>query len=730
MGRILTLDWETTTKTSYKRKANPYDADNFVVIWGLKYGNDPTKVLYMQDLPEDWLDNVSMIVAHNAGFDLSWVWHRKDFREWLKAGGKIWCTQYAEYLLTGQISMWNTLDQCALKYGGVLKNDEIKALWEAGVDTIDIPKDLLCDYAETDVENTKLILEGQIKKARELNMMATIQTHMEALLGLIEMEYNGLYVNREVADKQTKDLEKKLQNAIDQMQRYIPKNLPKELEWNWASKDHLSALLFGGKIKYSKRVPILDTAGNKTYTKKKEDWYLINGEPIHPDDVTDMSLLDTFKGGQKAGKIKTKKVDVQGDLKLRYEDFFFELEGVTKPDPSWETKKEGVYTTNEDTLTILKTRKVDVVENLLLWRKYDKDLGTYYKRYDPKKKVDVGMLTLVQPDEIIHHMLNNVATITGRLSSSNPNLQNIPRGDKSEVKRIFVSRWKDKGMMSEVDFSQLEVIVQGLLSGDKQLIADIREGICFHCKRAATKLGEDYDEVYRKAKVEEDPKYTAIRQESKEFSFQKAYGAGAYSISASTGIPLEDVKAYIKAEDTMYSGVVKFNEDVMSTIKKTRIITNNILEVKGQRFNQGVGYYTAPTGKRYVFREEETPDFMQKPRDKRQKPVYTSFSPTQAKNYAVQGTAGEIVLLCIGKIFREFLKRDNFGGKALMVNTVHDCMWLDAHNDVAEEATRLVQSVFESADKLIEERYGIDCPVIFRAESEIGRNMLELRKLH
>ena len=68
-------------------------------------------------------------------------------------------------------------------------------------------------------------------------------------------------------------------------------------------------------------------------------------------------------------------------------------------------------------LLLCKLRGIALAELLLKLRKIDKDLGTYYRRYDPKKKVEVGMLTLVQPDGFIHHNLNNVATVTGRLSS-------------------------------------------------------------------------------------------------------------------------------------------------------------------------------------------------------------------------------------------------------------------------------------------------------------------------
>lgn len=520
---VLILDWETTTKTSYGRKANPFDKSNFVVAYGIKRINQPPQTYYMCGLPSGWLDGIKMIVAHNAKFDMTWVWEDPEFKQWLKAGGKVWCTQYAEYILTGQQAQWNSLDQCAVKYGGTLKNDEIKAFWEAGIDTTEIPKDMLLDYLDDDLCNTEIVYKAQVARAKQLGMLNTLHTHMEGLLALTEMEFNGLFVDTELAEIHKESLHQRLDAVISQLEEYIPKDLPEEVVWNWGSKDHLSALLFGGEIKYKRRVHKQDPeTGEYLYTKVKEDWYLLDGEPVDPKTIKDTSKLDRYKSGVKAGKLKTKKVDVQGEPKTVLEDFTFYLEGFTQPLDKWATKKEGVFKTDYDVLVELKSEGVRVAELMLEWRKIDKDLGTYYSRYDPTKKQDVGMLTMVQPDGFIHHGLNNVATVTGRLSSSNPNLQNIPRGDKSQVKELFISRFGDDGYVCESDFSQLEVVIQGWLTGDKNLINDINSGVDFHVKRLATKLGESYEEVFHKAKVAKDVEYVQGRQDSKEFSFQRA----------------------------------------------------------------------------------------------------------------------------------------------------------------------------------------------------------------
>lgn len=733
--KIATIDWETSTKVSYGRKANPFDKDNYVVVYGVKYLRQEPLSYYMEPLPDDWLDGVEMLVAQNAKFDLTYIWDDPKTKAYLKRGGKVWCTQYAEYILTGQQKQWASLDDLAAKYGGTLKNDEIKALWEAGVDTIDIPKDMLIDYLNGDLSNTEIVFLKQVARARELGMMKSIATHMEALLALTEMEYNGLYIDQKASEEHLERLLPELNEVITKLESYIPDNLPPEASWNWGSKDHLSALFFGGGVKYKKSVHKQDPdTGEYLYTKKTEAWYLKDDVPVDPATVTDTSELDRYKSGAKAGKLKTKKVDVQGDPKTVITEFSFELEGLAQPLEKWMTKKEGVFKTDVEVLLELKEEGVEAASLMLEWRRLDKDIGTYYKRYDEKKSKYVGMLTLVQPDGYIHHTLNNVSTVTGRLSASNPNAQNIPNKKRSRVKELFASRFGTEGRVCEVDYSQLEVVIQGWDSGDKNLMDDINSGVDFHVKRLATKLEEEYDEVFRKAKIEELPAYVEGRQDSKQFSFQRAYGAGAPAIAEETGMALSAVKEFIKAEEKMYPGVLEYNERVKESVLTTKRPSGKMLEVDDLSFIQHSGYYTSPTGKRYVFKEEVAPPFMRrKPKwaGKDWTPTYTSFSPTQTKNYPIQGLAGEVVLLSLGKLFRKLLAEDNYGGNILLTNTVHDCAWLDSSNEhYAQLACQVTLDIFTNADKLIEAHYEIPCPVKFRAEAEYGPNMLSMTKYH
>lgn len=724
------IDLETTIKKSYKRVANCFDEDNRIVASGLKYKNRDPVSYYEEKIANGWLDDVTMIIAHNAPFDLLWMWTNPHIKAFLKRGGKIFCTQFAEYLLSGQNKLYPSLDYCSAKYGGVLKNDEIKAMWEQGIDTPDIPKDMLLDYLDGDVCNTEIVFHAQVKRAKKLGMINTLHTHMEGLLCIIEKTYNGMYVNIKKALRQKKGLEEKLAKSIELLQGYIPDDLPPEITWNWASKDHLSALFFGGKIKYRRRIHQSDDERNLLYTKASESWPMIDGMAINPESIQGRcnASYDVYKSGKKAGAIKYKKVPVQGEPKMKYEEFFHPVCRKYTPRKEWKTKKEGVFKTDADVLKIIE-KDVHAAELMQTWRQVDKDLGTYYMRYDPKKDCDVGMLTLVKPNGIINHMLNNVATVTGRLSSSNPNLQNVSSGDKSQIKSCFSSRWGKEGRVGEVDFSQLEVVVKAFLSQDENMLQDLRNGVDFHIKRLAYKLKEEYEDVLHQCKVLKNPIYIAMRKKIKPISFQKAYGASVYGVAASLGLDKKEVQAIFDAEDALYPGVVDYDEAVHHEVLRNRTVTKREAIVDGVPINLAVGWHISPTGKRYVFHEVVAPPYMRKKSWSNPSPIVANFMNTQTKNYPTQGFAGEIVYLVLGKIFREFLARDNFDGKALLVNTVHDSIWTDSHESVSLEANRLVRDCCERAPEYYEERYGMKCNVPFPADLEIGMDMLSLHTI-
>jgi len=385
-----------------------------------------------------------------------------------------------------------------------------------------------------------------------------------------------------------------------------------------------------------------------------------------------------------------------------------------------------LYQTNADVIEILgKTRDIPFLKLLLERQDCVKDLGTYYLRYDNKKKDYVGMLTCVMPgSHLIHHNLNHVATVTSRLSSNNPNLQNIPRGDTSEVKKMFISRFEN-GLMMESDYSQLEVVIQGMLSADKQLCLDLRMKIDFHCKRVAAKMGCTYEEALYRCKNPEFADHLIWknqRTKCKEFSFQRAYGAGAAAIALSTGMDIDDVKQLIEAEDIMYPGVLIFNQRVEAEVNRTARQFKDFTQEPARLYRRG--YWQAPTGTRYTFRSYDAPDFLQ------ERGVRESFMPTELKNYPVQGTGGEIVQIVLGRLWRHFVKNDNYEGRALLCNTVHDCVWFDVQAELVKQVASETKKIMESVPELLLKLYGMKVDVPFPVEVEIGKNLYDKKVLH
>lgn len=769
MPRYLVFDLETSTYTSHKRKANAFDQRNWVVARGWKYQGDPCcshtyHPEHDRSTTLEITDDCSLIVGFNLKFDLTYemVQGNKSLIDFFKRGGKIWDCQYVEYLLEGQAdhAQMCSLDSIVEKYGGRKKIDEVKILWEQGVQTADIPEDLLVDYLvgteeegrnSGDIGNTEKIFLGQAKRVQQQGMFKMIQDRMDGLLATTEMEYNGIKIDVQEAARRLKILKDKLAEADTELNAFVPAELP--FEFNWGSRTQTSCIIFGGTVKYKKRMNYLDgETGELARYKATEDWPMFDKVAQNPnecEELLDGTLIyngqrqDTFLSGKHKGVKRFKKVPVQGELKEKWCDLLYKFPGYTVPSPEWAGKAtdaagEVLYGTGADIIEELSLRDIPFLKTLGKKQTLDKEIGTYYVRIDPKKG-PVGMLTCVQPhDHMLHHSLNHVNTVTTRLSANNPNMQNIPtnaindEGEaKSEVKQMFVSRFGDEGEMIEADYSQLEVVVQGVLSRDPQLCKDLRDRIDFHCKRVAAKFKNSaspmtYEQALDWCKNEEHPDYRAGKKERtkcKVFSFQRAYGAGNAKIALETGMSLEETQALSQAEDELYPGVVKFNAAVEAQVVGSAHPFQAVGE-DGEWRNYRRGYYRAPTGTLYSFRTWDSPAFLRK------RGIKDSFSPPELKNYPVQGTGGEFVQAVLGLLWRHFLSNDNYAGRAFLINTVHDCVWIDCHKSVLLEVARDIKRIMESIPEFYNSRYGMNIDVPFPVEVEHGPNMNKLKGLH
>lgn len=780
-----TWDTETTIKTSFKRKANPFDKDNWVVTHAYKKkGGEVTEYRFGKHRPPagwflDLLEGTRLIGGFNIKFDLLHALQDSaNLAGWMKyvaGGGLVWDCQLAEYLLEGmgQESQMLSLDEVAPRYGGNVKVDEVKLLWQAGVDTPDIEPELLTRYLcggldengvwqEGDIGNTERIMLGQIARARECGQLNSILLNMGALIFTVEAERNGMFIDKQTGMTLAAALKIKVDEATAALALHLPADLP--FDFNWNSSKQKSALFFGGTVQYDAKQydlkdgtttwqkPHVAARGDYAYAQKDVNgWLLDSGEVtfVDPFEVGSPTNYATFKGGKNAGEYKTKKVKVDDYTKpkgrIAKRDYTFK--GFTKPKAKWAGADPGVWSTSSEVVKELgETSGVPFLKAYSSLMGMAKDLGTYYYTKDEDGK-ESGMLTLVDAEGIIHHKLNMCSTVTARLSSSDPNLQNIPKGNKSDVKTIFVSRfgkfvtdnygdqvWVPYGKIIQSDFSSLEVYVQAVLTKCAQLIADLKSGMDLHVVRLASKEKMDYQEVFNLCKgytnaqgiyVPAVDEWDYKRTGAKVFSFQRAYGAGNKKIADSTGIPLEEVEALSAAEDERYPEIPAYYSDITADIKANRKPHRVIQhpEFPGVTAHIGKSYYRTPDGKLYSYIESPAPEYLVK------KGVSASFSPTEIRNYVVQGAGGEWAKAAMWLSVRAFYSRSNFGGLALLVNQVHDAEYVDAHDSVAFEAACLLHACMEAASDFMEYTFKWQIPVPVPSDTSWGLNMMEEKKI-
>lgn len=757
------VDVETTIKAYMKRKASPFVPEelgpNWIVAAGWKFGGGEVQGAYYGEDRDGYRGLMRMLLAgrpklvggFNIKFDLLHLLRDPDdyaaYQEWVAAGGLVWDGQLAEYLLDGMVqeSHMLSLDEVAPRYGGDTKIDEVKALWEKGVDTHLIPRQLLMDYlvgregVGGDIRNTEVIMLGQLATARERGMMNSIRLNMGALLASVEMERNGLWVDKALGLELAAKLEEDIARMRADMVQYLPPDLP--FEFNWNSPRQKSALIFGGQVKYEAREAVLDPdTGEQAYAQMEEEHYVLSDGTTYEVAAFDAYWADTgtdgrvrYSGGQKKGQPKTKRVKVpdKSKPKSRLADFYYPLPGYTKPRKEWEGAEPGVYSTAASVIEELAGSGVPFLVMYADLAGKTKDLGTYYLTTDENGQ-QKGMLTLVGPDGIVHHKVNHTSTVTGRLSHSDPNSGNLPRGDTSEVKRMFGSRWGVDGSMVASDFKTLEIYCQAMLTGDAQLIADLRANLDMHCARLATVEGIPYDKALLLAKgckscgpdggkVEALPEWDVKRTLIKRFSFQRAYGAGAPKIAATIKAKVDDVKEWIAADELRYPGTVAWFEKEQRIVDRSKVatptfITHPTVKVRIQLHR---GQYKTFDGKRYTFTETATPEFLAK------KGTLQSFSPTELKNYPVQGLGGEWMKAAMWLAVRAFYQYKNFGGLALLVNTVHDALYADSHNSVRRKAGVVIHASMLAASDLIEYLFGTPVPVPVPSDTGYGPSMYE-----
>lgn len=333
-------------------------------------------------------------------------------------------------------------------------------------------------------------------------------------------------------------------------------------------------------------------------------------------------------------------------------------------DPKPKRTKTKQYSTDEEYLASLADRH-PVVNMILEYRGLKKLLSTYIE----------ALPQLVNPvTGRVHTSFNQAVTATGRLSSTNPNLQNIPiRTEQGrQIRRAFVPSDSDHLLLS-ADYSQVELRLMAHLSGDEALIEAFRHGEDIHRATAARLFGIPLAEV--------TPEH---RRKAKTANFGIIYGISAFGLKQRMGnITMEEAKRIIDGYFTAYPKVKEYMERVVAQARET-------------------GYVETIFGRRRYL-----PDI------RSANSVVRSLAERNAINAPIQGSAADIIKIAMNRIHREFAAR---GIRSKVILQVHDELVIDMLREEQEEVTALVREAMEHAARL---------RVELVVECGVGENWLE-----
>ncbi len=330
--------------------------------------------------------------------------------------------------------------------------------------------------------------------------------------------------------------------------------------------------------------------------------------------------------------------------------------------PSGKKTKSG-YSTNAEILEGLANHH-PIINLILEYRTLTKLKSTY---------VD-GLLDVVCPDGRVRSEFKQTETRTGRISSANPNMQNIPVRKElgREMRRFFIAR--DGAYLLDADYSQIELRVLAAMCHDENMTATFLSGTDIHTRTASQVFG-----------VPEDFVDSDMRRAAKAVNFGIVYGIGAFSLSKDINVSVAEADRYIKSYLANFPGVDKFMRETVDFAVKN-------------------GYVTTLFGRRRYI-----------PELKNSNKNLQAFGKRAAMNAPVQGTAADIIKIAMVKVYRR-LKEERLNARLIL--QVHDELIVEADKDCAQRAAEILEAEMKNAVSLT-------VPLI--AEVNIGASWYEAK---
>jgi len=336
-----------------------------------------------------------------------------------------------------------------------------------------------------------------------------------------------------------------------------------------------------------------------------------------------------------------------------------------KLDPKAKKTKTGQYATGEDVLQKLASRH-QIVDDILAYRELTKLKSTY---------VDALPLMINRKTGRVHTSYAQAVAVTGRLSSNNPNLQNIPiRTERGrEIRKAFIPR-NEEFVLVSADYSQIELRIVAAISGDVNMCAAFREGKDIHTATAAKVFG-----------VEESAVTKEMRYKAKSVNFGIIYGQGAFGLADNLGISRTEAKEIIDNYKAQFPGIQRYMDDTINFARET-------------------GYVQTLMGRKRWLKDINSANF-----------TVRGFAERNAINSPIQGSAADMIKLAMIRIHEEFARE---GFKSKMLLQVHDELVFDAYKSELETIKPIIMRCMQNALPLPQE-----VPAL--AEMGSGINWLE-----
>jgi len=604
----IVLDVETTIRSPLGFQADPFYPDNEIVMAG--YGIIGQKNIHIRDASV--VDDLNLIpayrlIGHNIKFDIHYL--RKHGLE-MRSMHHCIDTKAFMRIMHPELSNYS-LDSCCEYYGWEVKDNRIKEYWDKGVDTPDIPTDLLEEYQRHDVIVTTKLFKQLLKEMGELPQELSVKVlrrlNMKGFLTLAlqEMEWNGIPMDMMALRDMTTEQEEELARADDEYHDmlgflFTPEDLKDMLASPtvkiWSPRS-LSTILF-------------HIGGIKVRTVEEDGIY---------------------KNGNRKTKTVTRLV--------------YPINKLCEVDPDATISPSTGAPTNKAALAAISTSDPVVVALLQVIGKYrasKKLLSTYLHPFFE--------MAQNYREPVLHPTYNTDVAATERLSSSNPNGQNLP----TILAPIFCGTLPDTSPVIKGDFSQLEVCALAHVSQDPQLLKDIRSGTDIH-KGTGETLG--------KFNMSEQERRTI-----KGVNFGTIYDGKPTTISAQTGVPKNEVKKIQKAFFSRYRTLRSYFDGFKQQLTDELTVPKNYEVIDGQI--QRTYLWRNDLGHGFLFKEERVPDYITERTGQ-----VLGINPNKVANYPIQGIAtGDWVLAYVAMLLvdQRWYDHEKVYDHYKLNSTVHD----------------------------------------------------------